>query len=49
MIPVVKWLMQYHVLVHGTWGINKQKGNAIPAVIYPAAFEVVATAAGRSA
>ncbi len=40
-----QWLMQYHMFVHGTLGINKQKGNVIPAVIYSAAFEVVAAAA----
>jgi len=39
------WLMQQHMSVHGTWGTNKQEGNFIPAVIYSAAFEVVAAAA----
>ena len=27
------------------WGTNKQEGNVIPAVIYSAAFEIVAAAA----
>jgi hypothetical protein len=40
-----QWLMQYHMFVYGTWGTNKQEGNFIPAVIYSAAFEVVAAAA----